>query len=103
MKGIDADFDALVETAKEKLKPSGWEEIEKLREGYAELSPEDKAKVDAATAAYNRELCECLNEELGRDCDADIAKVTAEGFDALCAANPDWTAEGVMQLEDTVC
>ena len=64
------------------------------------ISPSEKAAVKAYYDEYARNLRDCIAEEEEKPHDIDVRQLSADGFTHLLDANPDWTAEQIMRLEE---
>lgn len=94
-----ADF---VEEAREKMKPEGWEEIEKKTENFKNLPEEERVAVNKEIVAYNEAVDKCVKEELSREVEVDFQPIGEEAFGRLIDSN-DFTLNVITTLQEALC
>lgn len=98
LKDAAKPFNDLLESAREKLKPEGWDE---LRERADKLTAAEQAEMEAMFHKYTRAVDLTVREEQEREHDVEFERLSAEAFEALSGAN-DWTVAQVELLESVL-
>lgn len=102
LKPAAEDFSGLVEDAKEKLKPEGWDELKEKAGRFKSLPEEEKTAVNADLTAYNRRVEDCVKDELAKEREVEIAPLSEEAFGRLLSSN-DFEMQTIMALQDALC
>lgn len=107
LRPITEDFEAFKKDASERLKPENWLDIvakvqQWRREGEnTTLTEDERRSINLAIVNYEREVQECISEELNWEVDIDIPVLTEEAFEKLMASN-DWEAKTALLIADEI-
>ena len=66
------------------------------------LTATERAEINQFFADYQIEVDKCLNDEVNKEHELELTKLTAEEFTSLCDGN-DWTAGQMLELMDIIC
>lgn len=97
LKKVSTDFDDFLKDAQEKLKPDEFDKIVEKVQGKKELSPEEKAKLNK----YNKDVAECLSEELEKEVELDFEPLSSESLGHFIASN-DFSLNDILIIGDVV-
>jgi len=103
LKPVATAFEGFVKDAQERLKPEGWDAITEKNNKFKELSDTEKAEVNKAIAAYNKDVTDCVQTELDRE--AKINSFTHLGEEAIgdiVAANDSLDVAAIMRLQSVI-
>lgn len=104
MRPIAEEFDAFLKDAQERFKPEGWNDIqEKLAQWQKEgekttLTEEERIAINKALIAYQSAINEAVNDELERNLEIKIEKLS-EGSDIKLMSANDWTPNQLDLIE----
>lgn len=108
MKPIATDYEDFRKDALERLKPEGFDAMaEKAQQWQKEgdkttLTATERAEINQFFADYQTDVDKCLNDEVNKEHELELTKLTAEEFTSLCDGN-DWTAGQMLELMDIIC
>lgn len=114
LKPVAKDYEEAVKDAQERLKPEGWEEVQKRAADWnarhkgqkvADLTPEERDELEGINAAYRdytAKVEECVRDLAEKEVAASYARLTEDAFGKLLEGNPDWDAGTVMLLMDVL-
>lgn len=100
MRPVATEYDATVETAREKLKPQGYDEAQgKLgKEGATQA---DLIRANALKESYSSEIGRMARRVLDEDSGVEIG-IGKELFEKLAQGNPQWKGEQLLLLSDLI-
>lgn len=107
MKPIATAFEDFRKDALEKLRPEGFDEMQKKLEQWQKdgdkttLTSTERAEINQFFADYSRDVDKCLKEEMEKDNDITFDKLESKEFIALCDGN-DWSAGVMLELMDLI-
>lgn len=101
LKDESGDFDELLKEAQERLKPDGFDELNRKKQ-EGKLSENEQAEYNAMLAKYQEEVNLTLDEESRKDRELEFERLSAEAFDALVDSN-DFTLIQIAAIEEALC
>lgn len=107
MKPVAASFDAFVEDARERLKPEGWDGMQRKARQWQEegdktaLSVEERREINRYFTDYNDRVEECVREEAEREPELDYGRLSEDAFGRFIASN-DFDVKTVLELQDAL-
>lgn len=102
LKPMAASLQGFIEDAREKLRPEGFDIIERKASAFDTLSDEEKRAVNAAVNAYNADVARCISEEASREHTLEFETMTEEAFGRLLDSN-DLDMSTILVLQDVLC
>jgi len=101
LKGAASDFDDLLKEAQERLKPEGFDDLNrKAQEG--KLSNSERAEYNAMLEMYQEEVNLTLDDESRKEREVEFERLSAEAFNALVDSN-DFTLAQIAAVEEALC
>lgn len=97
MKKVNADFEDFLRLTQEKLRPDNFEEISSKMQSGTELSASETAIVDK----YNRDVSECIKEELDKEIELTYERMSEDAFGRFVASN-DFSVSEIIAIEDVI-
>lgn len=98
MRPVAEEYDSTMETAREKLKPDGYEESQS-RLAQDGATQADLLKANILKEKYSVELGKVAKGMLAEEADIDC-RMDDELLEKLCESNPEWKAEQILLLSD---
>ena len=102
LKPVAASLQGFIEDAREKLRPEGFDIIERKASAFDSLSDEEKREVNAAINTYNADVARCISEEASKEHTLDFEPMTEETFGRLLDSN-DLDMSTILVLQDVLC
>lgn len=102
LKPVAASLQGFIEDAREKLRPEGFEIIERKASAFDSLSDEEKREVNAVISTYNADVARCISEEAAKEHTIDFEPMTEETFGRLLDSN-DLDMSTILVLQDVLC
>ena len=114
LKPVRQGYEEAVKDAQERLKPEGWDELQKRAADWnathrdkklADLAPEEREELEGINAAYRDYAAKvegCVKDLAEKEVEASYARLTEDAFGKLLEGNPDWEAGTVMLLMDVL-
>lgn len=102
LKPVAASLQGFIEDAREKLRPEGFEIIERKASAFDSLSDEEKREVNAVISTYNADVARCISEEASKEHTIDFEPMTEETFGRLLDSN-DLDMSTILVLQDVLC
>ena len=105
MKPIATDYEDFRKDAIDRLKPEGYDEMNKKLEQWQKegekttLTFTERAEINKFFADYQMAVDKCLNEETEKEHDIDFGKLTDDEFKQFADSN-DFTAGQLIELMD---
>lgn len=100
-KEITDSYVALVESAKERLKPENFDELVK-KAVSDKATNEDKEICEKLNQTYLQEVNACVIPEAFKELNLDFEKLTEEQFGKLIEINSNWNVDQLMLLESII-
>lgn len=94
-----ADFE---ETAREKLKPEGFDEAVEKAKDFDSLPTEEKIEVNKVLMAYNEAMAKGMKEEHERETEVELEPLTEDALGRLVDSN-DFAVDAIMAVQDALC
>ena len=102
LKPVAASLQGFIEDAREKLRPEGFDIIERKASAFDSLSDEEKREVNAVISTYNADVARCISEEASKEHTIDFEPMTEETFGRLLDSN-DLDMSTILVLQDVLC
>ena len=102
LKPVAASLQGFIEDAREKLRPEGFDIIERKASAFDTLSDEEKREVNAVISTYNADVARCISEEASKEHTIDFEPMTEETFGRLLDSN-DLDMSTILVLQDVLC
>lgn len=102
LKPVAASLQGFIEDAREKLRPEGFDIIERKASAFDSLSDEEKWEVNAVISTYNADVARCISEEASKEHTIDFEPMTEETFGRLLYSN-DLDMSTILVLQDVLC
>lgn len=96
MRTIAEEFEAFLKDAQDKFKPENFEELQTKAQTWSDLSDKEKIEISKTFKAYDIKLNGVLNEELEKEVDITLGKLTEDSISKLLKNN-EWS---VGKLDD---
>lgn len=97
LKKVAADFDDFLKDAQERLKPEGFDAIAGKMQADKELTPEETAK----HIKYQKDISECLKDEVARENELDFEPFSEESLGRLIASN-DFSIHEILTISEVL-
>lgn len=97
LKKVDTDFQDLLKDAQEKLKPEGFDALAAKLQNKEGLTAEETAALNK----YNKDVADCVNDELGKEIELDFTPLSEEALGRLLASN-DFAVNEILTVEDII-
>ena len=102
LKPVAASLQGFIKDAREKLRPEGFDIIERKASAFDSLSDEEKREVNAVISTYNADVARCISEEASKEHTIDFEPMTEETFGRLLDSN-DLDMSTILVLQDVLC
>lgn len=103
LKHIATGFEDFVKDAQERLKPDGFDKMEKKRELFAALPDSEKMELNRFYLSYQKDVDDCVRPELESDKEVDsFAPLSEEALSCIASANENLDVQTLILIED-VC
>lgn len=105
LKPVAASFDEFVKEAQERLKPEGWDEMQKKSRKWQEdgdkstLTVEERREINRYFTDYNAKVEECVKEEAEKEPELTYERLSEEAFGKFIASN-DYDVRTIIELEN---
>lgn len=97
LKKVGTDFDDFLKDAQERLKPEGFDKIVGKIQSKEELASDEQSALDK----YNKDVAECLSEELGKEIELDFEPLSEEAVGRFIASN-DFNVSEILAVSDVI-
>ena len=107
MKPIAEEWDSFLKTVDEKIQKENHQEImgkvaQWQKEGEnTTLSEEERIEINKYLIEYQREKDTCINDELEKKVNLEVAKISESAFEKLVDSN-DWEVKKMMEVESFI-
>ena len=98
LKKTSVDFEDFLNDAQEKLKPDNFDEIADKMQMKKELTADESATV----TKYNKDVSDCLKDELDKEVELTFEPVSDEMFGRFIASN-DFSVSEMLTIADVIC
>lgn len=103
LKAVATGFEDFAKDAQERLKPEGFDKVVEKSQRFDTLTDDEKRAVNAAAAAYQRDVDECVRPELESVKEVDgFAPLSEDTVAAIASSNEQLDVQTLMLIED-VC
>lgn len=102
LKATTTALNDFVKDAQERLKPDGFDEIEKKRQRFSTLSDSERMQVNAAIIAYNKSIDDCVQPEADKLVEIDFDRVGEDVIAAIASVGDNLDVETLMLIEDVI-
>lgn len=114
LKPIHTDYEEAVKDAQERLKPEGFDDLQRRAADWnathkdkqlKDLTPEERTTLDGINTAfrdYTDKVEKCVRDLAERDCELTYTRLTEEAFGKLLESNPDWTMQQILAVADVL-
>lgn len=105
LKPVAASFDEFVKEAQERLKPEGWDDMQKKARQWQEdgdkstLTVEERREINRYFTDYNAKVEECVKEEAEKEHELTYERLSEEVFGKFVASN-DYDVRTIIELEN---
>lgn len=105
LKPVAASFDEFVKEAQERLKPEGWDDMQKKARQWQEdgdrsnLAVEERREINRYFMDYNAKVEECVKEEAEKEPELTYERLSEEAFEKFIASN-DYDVRTIIELEN---
>lgn len=105
LKPVAASFDEFVKEAQERLKPDGWDDMQKKARKWQEdgdkstLTVEERREINRYFMDYNAKVEECVKEEAEKEPELTYERLSEEAFAKFIASN-DYDVRTIIELEN---
>lgn len=105
LKPVAASFDEFVKEAQERLKPEGWDDMQKKARKWQEdgdkstLTVEERREINRYFTDYNAKVEECVKEEAEKEPELTYEHLSEEAFGKFIASN-DYDVRTIIELEN---
>lgn len=105
LKPVAASFDEFVKEAQERLKPDGWDDMQKKARKWQEdgdkstLAVEERREINRYFTDYNAKVEECVKEEAEKEHELTYERLSEEAFGKFVASN-DYDVRTIIELEN---
>ena len=105
LKPVAASFDEFVKEAQERLKPEGWDDMQKKARQWQEdgdksaLTAEERREINRYFMDYNAKVEECVKEEAEKEPELTYERLSEEAFGQFIASN-DYDVRTIIELEN---
>lgn len=97
LKKVGTDFDDFLKDAQEKLKPEGFDAIVSKMQAKQELTSAESATLNK----YNKDVSDCLADELKKEVELDFEPLSEEALGHLYASN-DFSLSEILAIEEVI-
>lgn len=97
LKKVATEFDDFLKDAQDKLKPENFDTIMEKYQSKQELTSEEIV----AFNKYNKNVSDCLKDELDKEIELTFEPLTEESLGRLIESN-DYTVNDIMVIEDVL-
>lgn len=114
LKPIHTDYEEAVKDAQERLKPEGFDDLQRRAADWnaihkdkklTDLTPEERTTLEGINAAYRdytTKVEECIRDIAEKEKELDYTRLTEEAFGKLLESNPDWTMQQILAVADVL-
>ena len=99
LKKAAADYDALLEEATTRLRPSDYDALLAKEQAGEKYTPEEEARV----RKFNADVAGCMRTEEERDVELDFEPLDEEALVRFGSSNPDLPLGTLSELMDLLC
>ena len=105
LKPVAASFDEFVKEAQERLKPEGWDDMQKKARQWQEdgdksaLTAEERREINRYFMNYNAKVEECVKDEAEKEPELTYERLSEEAFGKFIASN-DYDVRTIIELEN---
>lgn len=105
LKPVAASFDEFVKETQERLKPEGWDDMQKKARQWQEdgdkstLTVEERREINRYFTDYNAKVEECVKEEAETEHELTYERLSEEAFGKFIASN-DYDVRTIIELEN---
>ena len=114
LKPIQADYEAAVRDAQERLKPEDFDALQKKAADWnathkdkklTDLTPEERATLDGINAAYRdytEKVEQCVRDLAETEKTLDYTRLSQDAFGKLLESNPEWKMQEILGVADVL-
>ena len=103
LKPVAAAFEDFVKDAQERLKPEGFDSVVEKSQRFDSLTEDEKREVNRVAQAYQKDVDECVREELERDREvAGLATITDDALATIASDNDSLDVQTLVLIQQ-VC
>lgn len=114
LKPIHTDYEEAVKDAQERLKPEGWDDLQRRAADWnathkdkklTDLTPEERTTLDGINAAYRdytSKVEECIRDIAETEKTLDYTRLSQDAFGKLLESNPEWKMQEILAVADVL-
>lgn len=114
LKPIQADYEAAVRDAQERLKPEDFDALQKKAADWnathkdkklTDLTPEERTTLDGINAAYRDytdKVEQCVRDLAETERELTYTRLSEEALGKLLESNPDWKMQEILAVADVL-